>query len=64
MKFLPPRHGRDVPEGGELGVLVLAVYKVVVEGMVRSASLARPQQRLVGVGPRKLGQRQAYVSER
>jgi hypothetical protein len=39
-----------VPDGGELGGWVCAVYEVVVEGISRSACLACPQQCLVGVG--------------
>src|SRR5215210_3118283 len=47
--FLPPWHGRDVPDGGELDFRVSAIYEVVVEGVARSASLARPKQCFVGV---------------
>ena len=39
-----------MPDGGDLGFRVIAVYEVVVEGVARSFVLARPQQRLVGVG--------------
>src|SRR5215210_874991 len=42
-------YGRYGPDGGDLGGGVSAVYEVVVEG-VAGASLARPEQRLVGVG--------------
>jgi hypothetical protein len=63
MKLLPVWNGRDVPDGGELGGRICAVDEVVVEGMAGSASLARPEERLVGVGPRKLGLRQACPSE-
>ena len=39
-----------MPDGGDLCSRVSAVNEVVVEGVARSTSLARPQQRLVGVG--------------
>ena len=39
-----------MPDGGELGGWVCAVYEVVVEGISRTASLPRPEQCLVGVG--------------
>ncbi len=39
-----------MPDGGDLCSRVSAVYEVVVEGVARSASLACPQQCLVGVG--------------
>src|SRR5215211_1124417 len=48
--FLPSRHGRDAPHGRDLGFRVSAVYELVVEGMSRFASLARPKERFVGVG--------------
>jgi hypothetical protein len=60
--FLPDGHGGDVPDGGELGGGVGAVDEVVVEGVAGALAPARPQQRLVGVGPRKLGQREASTS--
>jgi hypothetical protein len=41
--LLPPGHGGDAPDGGELGGGVGAVYEVVVEGVVRALALARPQ---------------------
>ena len=31
MTFFPPWHGRDVPDRGELGSRVCAVYEVVVD---------------------------------
>jgi hypothetical protein len=55
--FLPHRYGGDVPDGGELGGGVWAVHEIVVEGVARGLALARPQEGLVGVGPRKSGQR-------
>ena len=57
--FLPPWHGRDAPDGGELGFRVPAVYELVVEGVAGAVSFSRPKERLVGVGLRKLGQRRA-----
>src|SRR5918998_6707396 len=57
VELLPLGHRRDVPDGGDLCFRVSAVYEVVVEGVLRTFTLARPQQRLVGVGPRKLEQR-------
>jgi hypothetical protein len=36
-----------------------AIYEVVVEGVARSSSFACPEQCLVGVGSRKLGQRRS-----
>jgi len=60
--FLPPWHGRDVPDGGELDFRVSAIYEFVVEGVARSASLARPKQCFVGLGLRKLGQRRVRTS--
>ena len=60
MSFLSVWHGRDAPDGGDLGCGVTAVYDVVVEGM--SLALARPKQRLVSVGPSKLGQRLVWRS--
>jgi hypothetical protein len=47
-----------VPDGGDLCSRVSAVNEIVVEGVARSTSLARQEQCLVGMGPRKLGQRQ------
>jgi hypothetical protein len=52
--------GRDASDGGELGAG--SVYEVVVEGVACPFTLARPEQSLVGVGPRKPGQRRAYPS--
>jgi hypothetical protein len=54
---LSPGHGRYAPEVGDLRAGVGAVYEVVVEGVAHPFALARPQGRLVSVGPRKLGQR-------
>jgi hypothetical protein len=48
--FLPPWHRRDAPDGGDLGRWISAVYEVVVEGVARAVSLARPHYGLVGVG--------------
>ena len=62
VKLLLPGHGRDAPDGGDLCFWVSAVDKVVVEGVAEAASLARPKERFVGVGPRKSGQRLAYRS--
>ena len=62
MAFLPPWHRRDAPDGGDLGRWISAVYEVVVEGVARAVSLARPHYGLVGVGPRKLGQRREWAS--
>jgi hypothetical protein len=42
VELLPPCHGRDVPDGRELGSEISAIDQVVVEGMAGSASLARP----------------------
>ena len=50
MKLLPVWNGRDVPDGGELGGRISAVDEVVIEGMAGSATFARPEERLVGVG--------------
>ena len=60
VEFLPDGHGRDVPDGGDLGSWVPAVYEVVVEGVARAFAPARPQKCFVGVGPRKLRQRLAW----
>src|SRR5215210_2780508 len=49
VELLLPGHGRYGLDGGDLGGGVSAVYEVVVEG-VAGASLARPEQCLVGVG--------------
>ena len=48
--LLPLGHGRYGPDVGELCLRVCAIDQVVVEGISRSASLARPEQRLVGLG--------------
>jgi hypothetical protein len=64
IELLPPWHGGDAPEGGDLGFGVPAVYEVVVEGVAGATTLARPQNCLVSVGPRKLGQRREQRSER
>src|SRR5688572_30090639 len=50
VKLLPAWHGRDVPDGGELGSRISAIDEVVVEGMSRCATLFGPQQRFVGMG--------------
>jgi hypothetical protein len=57
-------HGRDAPDGGDLGRRIAAVYEVVVEGVTRPLALAHPQQGFVRMGPRKLGQRRAWRFER
>ena len=62
--LLPPWHGGDAPDRGDLGCRVDAVYEVVVEGISGTFALARPQNGLVCVGPRKLGQRLAWRSMR
>ena len=62
--LLPHGHRREAPDGGDLGVWVVAVYEVVVEGVARSFAPARPQQDFVGVGARKLGQRLGWRSAR
>src|ERR671911_41245 len=56
--FLPPGHGRDAPDGGDLGAWVWAVYEVVVEGVAGGAPPFPPHPRLVGGGARHMGQRQ------
>src|SRR5215217_1718323 len=58
--------GGDVPDGGEfLSGGIEAVYEGVVERVACPFSLARPDERLVSVGPRKLGQhRGTYVTRR
>src|SRR5215203_2436677 len=50
MKLLPLWDGRDVPDGRDLCFRLSAVYEVVVEGVARSTSLARPKECLVGMG--------------
>ena len=57
MTFLPPWHGTDAPDGGDLRFGVSAVDQAVVEGVVGAISFSRPHDGLVGVGPRKVGQR-------
>jgi hypothetical protein len=55
VQLLTLRRRRDAPHRRYLCAGNQAVYEVVVEGV--SPALARPEQSLVGVGPRKLGQR-------
>jgi hypothetical protein len=43
VQLLSFRHGRDVPDGGDLGSWVWSVYEVVVEGVAGTSPLARPQ---------------------
>src|SRR5215211_5210351 len=50
------------PDGGELGGGLSAVNEIVVEDVART-SLACPEQCLVGVGPRKSGQRREWLFE-
>ena len=57
---LPPGHGRDTPDGGDLCCWIYAVYEVVVEGVVGAISFSRPNDGLVGVGPRKLDKGPAW----
>src|SRR5215217_1621080 len=50
----------NAPDARELSARVRAVYEVVVEGVARFSTFARPDQGFVRVGPRKSGQRRAY----
>ncbi len=61
VELLPLGDGGYAPDGGELGAE--AVQEIAGEGVAGSFTLARPDQGLVDVGPRKSGQRQAYLSE-
>ena len=59
MGLLPHGHRRETPDGGDLGCWVATVYEVVFEGVARPFTFAPPQEHLVGVDPRKLGQHPA-----
>jgi hypothetical protein len=48
---------RNAPDQLDLARRVKAVYEIVVEGMPGRAAPRIPGQGLVGVGPRKTGQR-------
>ena len=64
VEFLPHGHGRDAPDRGDLGFRVVAVYEVVVEGVMRPLAPARPQQGFVGVVPTCVGPRLGWRSAR
>jgi hypothetical protein len=57
VELLPVTEGMPPPDGRELGSEISAIDQVLVEGVPRSASLACPAERLVGL--RKSEQREA-----
>jgi hypothetical protein len=55
--LLTSGNSRDAPDRGDLGARIGAVYEIIVEGVTSTPALARPDEGVVGVGLRKLGQR-------